>query len=271
MQSMERKDEIMYITEIGHEICSPKKSKETKEIWIRDCSIIHFILKGEGYINGKKLHAGQGFIIVEDESFCYYPDSANPWTYAWVNLKDAQYTLLNFNLLHDDRCFDFDSNEVLDRLVEKYYSTTLNITDNQLYWQGVVYMLLSAIHPHGCTPAVSAEESYVTSAVNYVNNFYYKMAHVQEIADHLHISRAYLRNIFVKHTGQSPQSYLINHRIIRAQELLKHDIPISTIAQSVGYDDQLQFSKIFKKHTGLSPSEWRRSKNIGLLKNGLQQ
>lgn len=246
----------MYITEIGHEVCSPNKNKE---VFIRDFAIVHFVLSGEGYINGRKLHANQGFIILEGESFCYYPDPENPWSYAWANIKDAQHTFLNYGLLQGDRCFDYKSNEVLDRIVSTYNRQTLNVTNNQLYWQGIVYLLLSNIDFEKYTPNISAEENYVSSALHYINNYYYKMSHVQEIANHLHISRAYLRNIFAKHVGMSPQNYLINHRMSRAKELLAHDIPISVISSSVGYEDQLQFSKIFKKHVGISPSEYRRS------------
>lgn len=58
--------------------------------------------------------------------------------------------------------------------------------------------------------------------------------------------------------GCSPQEYLVNLRMDKAQSLLKKtDLPINAIASAVGYQDQLAFSKIFKQNFGVSPRAFR--------------
>ena len=58
----------------------------------------------------------------------------------------------------------------------------------------------------------------------------------------------------------SPQEYLMKRRIERALELLADpELAVTEIAQAVGYYDVLQFSRIFKKHMGISPSQYRIS------------
>ena len=53
---------------------------------------------------------------------------------------------------------------------------------------------------------------------------------------------------------------LKNLKLKKAQALLKTtDLPISVIADSLGFDDQLAFSKIFKKEYSISPSEYRKT------------
>jgi len=60
--------------------------------------------------------------------------------------------------------------------------------------------------------------------------------------------------------GQSPQQYLIMVRINRAKELLRtKNATISEIAASVGYQDPIQFYKLFKKHTGMSAKAFQES------------
>ena len=58
----------------------------------------------------------------------------------------------------------------------------------------------------------------------------------------------------------SPKQYLLNKRLTRAKELLKEtNASVFEIANSVGYDDQLYFSRIFKKHIGISPTEYKNA------------
>lgn len=59
----------------------------------------------------------------------------------------------------------------------------------------------------------------------------------------------------------SPKKYILHKRIERAKELLcVTDAGIFEISNSVGYEDQFYFCRIFKKMTNLSPSEYRKAK-----------
>lgn len=75
------------------------------------------------------------------------------------------------------------------------------------------------------------------------------------------VSEAYLRRIFKKQYGISPASYVIRERVRLAKDfLLRIDgIRIGEVAEKVGYHDPLYFSRLFKKQTGLSPTEYCRS------------
>ena len=54
------------------------------------------------------------------------------------------------------------------------------------------------------------------------------------------------------------QEYLLNTRIKQAKKLLSKNISITDIAHMVGYDNIYEFSKIFKKKTGKSPSFFKK-------------
>jgi AraC family transcriptional regulator, arabinose operon regulatory protein len=69
---------------------------------------------------------------------------------------------------------------------------------------------------------------------------------------------------FTKHVGISPRQYIINIRMTTAKELLTNSLfHISEVAQLVGYDNPLYFSRLFKKMWGISPTEFRKQNEGG--------
>lgn len=66
--------------------------------------------------------------------------------------------------------------------------------------------------------------------------------------------------LFSKEMGKTPREYILDLRLGRACDLLvSTDIPVSAVGVESGYSDQYFFSKIFKKHMGISPQEYRRT------------
>lgn len=68
--------------------------------------------------------------------------------------------------------------------------------------------------------------------------------------------------------GETLPEYLINVRVERAKSLLqKTDIQINEVAAKVGYSDPLAFSKIFKRKTGYSPTEYKEARSRLVFRN----
>ncbi len=82
------------------------------------------------------------------------------------------------------------------------------------------------------------------------------------IAHHMNYSSSYLTKIFYAHYGCTPSKYIISLRIQKAQQLLSHhsELSVRQIGEAVGYPEQGYFSRIFKKQTGVSPLDYRESK-----------
>lgn len=79
------------------------------------------------------------------------------------------------------------------------------------------------------------------------------------IAATLMISPSYLSRNFKKHHGVTITQYITNCRIEHAKTLLlKSGLSVSHIAHNVGFQDFFYFSKLFKKNTGMSPSQFRK-------------
>jgi len=81
---------------------------------------------------------------------------------------------------------------------------------------------------------------------------------IKFISDKLFLSHSYLCVFFKKETGKTINQYITEYRIKEAKELLKDQyVKMYEVSTSVGYTDQNYFTKIFKKVTHLTPSEYR--------------
>lgn len=108
----------------------------------------------------------------------------------------------------------------------------------------------------------SYSKNYVVKKIiKYLNENYDKKISLDQIGGNMYLSPVYISKIFKENTGDSPINYLIKIRLEKAKEMLEEDgnESIKQIAANVGYDDVYHFSKLFKKHYGISPLNYKRS------------
>lgn len=75
------------------------------------------------------------------------------------------------------------------------------------------------------------------------------------------LSSSYFSRAFKGSFGQAPHAFIIERRIVRAQqEMLAADEPLSQIAIACGFADQAHLSRAFRRLTGRTPHAWRRAR-----------
>ena len=98
----------------------------------------------------------------------------------------------------------------------------------------------------------------VTRAIQHINRYFDSDWKLENYADLCCMSKYHFARIFKQVTGQSPLDYRNRIRIEYAKELLSNSfLPINEIGINLGYTTPAYFSDTFKKHTGLSPKEYR--------------
>ncbi|MDQ0059205.1 response regulator transcription factor [Paenibacillus harenae] len=95
--------------------------------------------------------------------------------------------------------------------------------------------------------------------LDYIDEHYAEPLNLTEMAKHFHFNPSYLSNYFSTHNEEGFIDYLHKVRTDKAASLLrKGEAMISEISGMVGYSDHSYFCKVFKRHTGHSPSSYRR-------------
>ena len=97
--------------------------------------------------------------------------------------------------------------------------------------------------------------------MQYLTNHYMERIRISDVAGYVGVDRSHLTKCFRAEYQVSPQEYLMNLRMSKAEEMLRHtDQTVSQIAGQCGYADSLAFTKMFHKHYGCSPTEFRQSR-----------
>ena len=126
---------------------------------------------------------------------------------------------------------------------------------DQLLVEKGLDLLLSRIKP-------AREASFPASVSQFLESVFNpgKMpGTIASYASEIGISENYLSRLVKKHTGRSVGAWIDIVRIQRAKRLLSDTSqPIIDIAAAVGIDDQSYFSRLFKKETSLTPSDFRK-------------
>ena len=101
---------------------------------------------------------------------------------------------------------------------------------------------------------------YTEFVKKYIEEHYMKEIRLSDLALVTHVTPSYLSTKFKKDTGVSFTEYLVRHRIHKAEELIKtENLSFKEVADAVGYNDYVQFSKIFKKYIGVSPKQYLKA------------
>lgn len=109
----------------------------------------------------------------------------------------------------------------------------------------------------GCSFESVNKKYVVEQIVNYFEDHYSEKISLDRIAENMYLSTFYISKIFKSETGDAPIRHLITIRLEKAREILEQNpgMSIKEVAAQVGYEDAYHFSKQFKKHYGISPSQ----------------
>lgn len=108
---------------------------------------------------------------------------------------------------------------------------------------------------------ISNRKNYhrMAEAMAYIDANFCTELSLAEIATHVGYSRCYFSSVFKECIGMSPWDYISIKRIEQALTMLKTtDRSVLEIATACGFNNTVNFCKIFKKYTNLSPSAWRK-------------
>ncbi|NBH82977.1 AraC family transcriptional regulator [bacterium C-53] len=254
---------------------------ESGHLWgpgVRDHFLIHYVVSGKGFyeVNGNTytLTAGDSFLVYPYTEISYYADKDEPWEYYWVGFAgtDAAAILSSTDFSKKNPIIHAAGHEITEstenpaaddrmkQLLLSIYDARGNGLENSVEMTGRLYTTLAYfIKLSKKTPSgTDTYDAYTKKALEYITANYSYPITVEEIANYVGISRSHLFRAFQSILSVSPKEYLSDFRIRQACVLLKSsDLSVMAIARSVGFENNLYFSKAFRKIKGMTPSEYK--------------
>lgn len=178
------------------------------------------------------------------------------FTYLYISFggEDAVKLLSNFHVRRENAVF-----EGFEHLLDFWMSAIRRMSPENAnaLTESVLLYTLSFINDDSAGKGRQNAPRF-DSIIDYIQrNFTDPELSISKIADIFFYNEKYLSSLFIKNTGVKFTDYLTKLRIEYAVGLLEDNpTSVSTLAAECGFSDPLYFSKVFKKHTGYTPSKY---------------
>lgn len=213
---------------------------------IRNHCIIHCCLSGKGIFRNDsgtyRISRGQAFIINPEQMTFYQADGEDPWNYSWIAFSGAICEKIAkikpVITLPDTKMFEQTAKAVDDDIL------------NPEYYLKMLLDLFEILLPVD----QNSMPGYALRAKDYIKMHFTDDISVEQIAASFNIDRRYLLRLFKKEFGITIVNYIVKTRLEAAYNYLRAGYPVNRTATMCGYSDAYNFSKMFKKYYGFSPS-----------------
>ncbi len=103
----------------------------------------------------------------------------------------------------------------------------------------------------------------IERAIEFMNEHFCQNITLEQIADHVYLSRIYFHKLFLAATGRTPYKYLLERRLVHAQKLLMTtDLSVGAITRECGFSSQSYFNQVFRRELGYTPVDYKRQMSL---------
>ena len=96
--------------------------------------------------------------------------------------------------------------------------------------------------------------------MEYIKSNFNRKLTLEEISSYVYLSPSHLSGMFRKEIGQTISTYITYIRIEKSKILLtQKGVKVADIAELCGFEDQGYFTRVFRKHVGISPRQYREN------------
>lgn len=239
--------------------------------YIPDYNKFYFILDGEGWIKiGDKEFTpkkGELFLMPENVIQSYsITDPQNTFIKCWVHFTAKIGDINLFDIIKTPFSVHVVDTEYVTNIFKKifYYHIHSELMTDKIMMQSYILQIISYflenLSPEDIVVKNESDISRILTVIEFIDENISKDITIDDLASLVHLQPNYFINYFKNFMNTSPMHYVKSLRINKAVNLLKlTDYKIKEISIECGFNNELYFSKTFKKLFGITPSDYRKS------------
>lgn len=255
---------FFYMQEAGYFKTTPLYYTEREHL---NSFLIIFTLSGCGELsyqgNSYRLSQNQICFINCMEYHQYRTLPEQTWEFLWIHINGVNTLGLydecmknGFQIMNADYPEQYESIIRTIIAINENRTSAVELKTSNLIYTMLTQLLLQTAGQTG--PEVILPE-YLKEALKYIEQNFKSPITLQDIAEHIHISKYYLCREFKKYIGVTLNEYIINCRLTYAKELLKYTKDsISEITSTCGMNNTSHFINLFKAREFCTPLEYRK-------------
>lgn len=262
-----------------YELITPEEQILLNESSANDALLSHshefvelvYVFSGKGIhsINNKSyfISSGDLLLIRPNEYHSIHPLSKETISLQWINCIFIP-EFIDFNLdIFNPGCrfvgaFGYEMNFLFESMMDEYTNKRQGYLDVLKSYLLVILTKLSRVSYSSSIDknyANTKKQMMVKKTLDHIHLNYRNKISLSTLAAMLDVSPAYLSRIFKASTQMNVTEYINNYRLKKSCKLLRNPaLNISQIVNEVGFCDIKFFYKLFKKHLGTSPGEFRK-------------
>jgi AraC-like DNA-binding protein len=235
---------------------------------LQEFALIYISRGGGTFECGKnfkcQIAAGNVMVLLPDVWHRYSPDRETGWDEHWVGF-DGEFARrwIRHGFLSPEHPVLKTKDE--DNLLTLFTAIVSTLRGNHPAMQqvlgGVTCHIVGVLYSGQQQAFLSLDsraQSVVEKAISRIQTGIDCTLDFRSFAQESGISYSWFRSTFAHQTGLSPHQYVLQLRLARARNLLANtDRAVKEIAAVTGFHDEFYFSRIFRRRTGFTPSQWR--------------
>ena len=227
--------------------------------------------KAHFHFNGNEQIVTAGHMVLyrpkEPQKYEYYGEDQTEVYWVHFTGKNVTNILRSYGITDDKRVFycgsGLDYKNLFRSMINELQMCRENYAEMLEMYLKQIFIMLQRYF----TDSLKTDNAHIIEEIDkatlYFNEHYSEEISIEEYAQNNHFSVSWFIRNFKHCTGSTPMQYILSKRIYNAEILLQDSTyNVTEIAEIVGYENPLYFSRIFKKIKGLSPSEYRKNINL---------
>ena len=245
----------------GHKMSRPR----------HDDNLLIYCFAGQGHLETPywqgQVRSGELLLLPQGVGHHYKANDTEPWSIYWCHFSgdQAKNYLLNMDYSQQEPLKQVGhSPQLMSSFRALLAETGTGYNEKaMIYAANMLKQLLAFIGKTiGETARIQQHKFNLDAIQSYMLHNLDKSVDLQMLAAQSNLSKYHFTKKYKELTGFSPVQHFLHMKVEYARYLLEtSDLDIHGIADRVGYDDSLYFSRLFRKSTGRSPTQYRKEFN----------